>query len=36
MISTDPNWAAKFLLDALLLHLHGVDTQDPLAVRNTG
>ena len=31
-----PNWAAKFHLDALLLHLHGVDAQDPLAVRNGG
>ena len=36
MISTDPNWAAKFHLDAPLLYIHGVDAQDPLAVRNGG
>ena len=36
MISADANWAAKFHLDALLLPLHGVDAQDPLAVRNVG
>ena len=36
MISADPEWAAKFHVDALLLHLHGVDAEDPLAVRNVG
>lgn len=36
MISADPDWAAKFHLDALLFHLHGVDAHVPLAVRNVG
>jgi hypothetical protein len=36
MISADPDGAAKFHLDALPLYLHGVDAQDPLAMRIVG
>jgi hypothetical protein len=36
MIFANADWAAKFPLDTLLLHLHGVDAHVSLAVRNVG